>query len=292
MIITNLKGGLGNQMFQYAFGRSLALTNNIEFKLDRTGYDRNHYRVYGLIHFNITENFASADEIKKSKYPLGLISKLERGFKAKALRVHNIGWEPTTIKKIKDKLSKNRNIYLDGFWQSYKYFEDHQDKIAKDFTLKIPLEQAQPEIIKQLTNVNSISLSVRRTDYLWPKNLKALGICSLDYYQQAIKLIKERVSDPSFFVITDDPDWVKANIDFGSAPVSYEANEKLTDYQTIIFMAGCQHNIIANSSFSWWGAWLNQNPNKIVIAPDVWFTDGSIKIDDIVLPSWIKLPRD
>lgn len=289
MIIVRLKGGLGNQMFQYAFGRKMSLVNKAELKLDKLIYDIDHYRSYGLGVFNIEEKFARPEEIEKVKNPLGLISKFWNKFDSRILRHFHEGFEPRFLKK-------RGGMYLDGYWQSYKYFDDQRETILNDFTLKIPLEQTHPELLDKINSTNSVSLAVRRTDYLLPTNLKGLGVCSANYYKQAIELIESKVSDPNFFVVCDDLDWVKENISFKGHPVEYVSemrkNNTITDYQELVFLSKCKHNIIANSSFSWWPAWLNQNPEKIVIAPDVWFTNGSIKTDDIVLPSWIKLPRD
>ncbi|MFA5023120.1 MAG: alpha-1,2-fucosyltransferase [Candidatus Paceibacterota bacterium] len=290
MIIVNLKGGLGNQMFQYALGRRLALVEKQEVKFDTTGYNQNHYRSYGLGIFKVKENFATATEIANLKYPWGLISKIWRLFKAKILRQNYIGWVPSVFRAISSK-----NYYLDGYWQSYKYFEKIRETLLEEFSLKTELGQTHPELLAKISEVNSVSLSVRRTDYLWPVNLKSIGVCSVNYYKKAIELIESKVADPVFFVFGDDLDWAKANI-LTKHQVFYiselNTNNPTKDYQELVLVSHCKHNIIANSSFSWWPAWLNQNPDKIVIAPDTWLSDGSIKINDIVPSSWIKLPRN
>jgi hypothetical protein len=289
MIILNLKGGLGNQMFEYSLGRQLSIKNNCPLKFDVSGFPFDHQRDYSLSYFNINNEIATTDEIKKFKYPYGLGSKIWRKFKFKILRIHNIGYEPQNI-------PSGDNFYLDGYWQSFKYFENIRDILIKDFSLKISLEETHPELLEKVSSVNSVSLAVRRTDYLLPENLKGLGICSANYYQKALKFIEEKVDNPEFFVICDDLDWVKNNINFGNHQVTYisdlRQNNSIQDYQELILMSKCQHNIIANSSFSWWPAWLNANPNKLVIAPDKWFNNGTVKIDDIIPVSWIKLPRD
>ncbi len=289
MIIINLKGGLGNQMFQYAFGRQLSITKKIELKLDKTGYDKNKYRSYSLDVFNTQADFATDEEIAKLKYPWGLVSKGWRWFKFKILRLQYIGWFPDML-KVKD------NSYIDGFWQSYKYFDDIIDVLAKEFSLKIPLEETHSELIKQMTSTNSVALSVRRTDYLWPQNLRTIGICSANYYNKAIDLIASKIKNPYFFIVTDDLDWVKENIDFKGYPVFYVSelrkDNSINYYQEMMIMSKCKHGIIANSSFSWWPALLSINPDKIIIAPNPWFTISTVKTEDIIPPTWIKLPRD
>lgn len=285
MIITNLKGGLGNQMFQYALGRKLSLHNNDQIKLDISGYPRQNLRSYRLDAFNIVENIARAEEIKKFKYPYGILSMAWRRFSFKILRRFHIGWEPRLLAK----LEKKQNVYLDGFWQSYRYLEDVVDVIKKDFTLKEPLEKVCPELIHQIEATNSISLHIRRGDYVADtKTQKHHGSCSLDYYRQAVDLVAKKVVNPTFFIFSDGIDWVKNNLSI-SHPVIYVSNPELQDYHELILMSLCHHNIIANSSFSWWGAWLNDHSDKIVISPSRWVNNNSVKIDDLIPPTWIKI---
>lgn len=299
MIIIKLKGGLGNQMFQYALGRKLSLKTGKKFQLDKTDYENDTFRSYGLGVFNIIENFTNTEKNSKldpSKKKNTLVKRLKRIIEFRILKNYHIGWEPYFLKKILSKIEGGRDVYLDGYWQSYKYTEEARDILSNDFSLKNPLEKTHSELLKQMTSTNSVALSVRRTDYLLPKVLKSIGICSANYYNQAIEFIASKIKNPYFFIITDDLDWVKENVDFKDYPVFYVSelrkDNSIDYYQELAIMSKCKHNIIANSSFSWWPAWLNQNPEKIVIAPDVWFTDGSIKIDDIIPPTWIKLPRD
>ncbi len=299
MIIVNLKGGLGNQMFQYSFGRRLSLETKTEFKLDKLDYERDTYRSYGLGIFNIIENFASLDEIEEvdpGRKDKSIFRKIRRAIEFRILRNYHIGWETNFVKKTIEKISSDKDVYLNGYWQSYKYFDNVRETLARDFSLKIPLEQTHPDLLREINSTNSIALAVRRGDYLWPENLKDFGICSENYYKKAVKYIESKVENPTFFIFSEDITWIKENISFNGHPVTYVSEKKqenpLTDYQEMMLMSKCQHNIIANSSFAWWPAWLNQNPNKIVIAPDVWFTNGSIKVDDIIPSTWIKLPRD
>jgi len=287
MIIVNLKGGLGNQMFQYALGRKLALQNKTTLKLDTSGYPKQTLRKYGLPVFNIQENIASNEEVKHLKYPLGSISMAWRRFSFKILRRFHISWEPATL----DRLEKKKDLYLDGFWQSYKYFDDIAEIIRQDFSLKEPLEKVSPELNEKIKGTNSVSIHIRRSDYLNPKVQQQFGSCSLDYYAQAAKIIASKISDPVFFIFSDDVQWVKENLKLEFTMIAV-SDYQLKDFQEMIAMSLCKHNIIANSSFSWWGAWLNGNPDKIVIAPNKWFNDGSLNIDDLIPPAWTKIPRD
>jgi hypothetical protein len=288
MIIVNLKGGLGNQMFQYALGRTLALQNNDTLKLEIEGLDRANqtgdiYRAFGLGHFNIEKNIATASEVQTLKYPYGTLSKGLRWFNFKVLRKTHIVFEPAVLRWTGD-------IFLDGYWQSPRYFADNRDTLLSEFTLVSPLPPAGATFASQMQSTVSVSIHVRRGDYIKnPRVLAEFGVCSLEYYATAIARIKSIHPNPTFFVFSDDMAWVKENLPVGDSAV-FVSDATITDYQELILMSKCEHNIIANSSFSWWGAWLNQNPNKIVVTPTPWFESAAWD-KDLIAESWIKLQK-
>lgn len=288
MIIVNLKGGLGNQMFQYALGRHLAYKNGTILKLDTTSLSKakeigNIYRPFDLDKFNIQNEQATAEEVRALHYPYGLISKLKNILERKILRKTFVEFDENVL-GLKD------NAYLDGYWQSPRYFEAIRATLLTEFTLKNPLSPSGQTLRDRITNSISVSLHVRRGDYVANKRvLKENGVCSVDYYKKAIETISSKVNNPTFFVFSDDIEWVKVNLSVPANSV-FMADETITAPEELFLMNQCQHNIIANSSFSWWGAWLNQNPNKIVIAPTPWF--DTIKYDKNLLPeSWIQIPK-
>lgn len=289
MIIVNLKGGIGNQLFQYALGRKLAIKNNDVLKLDTAGLDRANdvgdiYRPFALGLFNTVQNVATVDEVRKLKYPYGVLSKGLRWFRFKVLRDMHMGWEPSVLLCTGD-------MYLDGFWQSPKYFEDIRDVIISDLSFKgqfsIPFEKYEKMIHKS----NAVSVHIRRGDYASNSKVqKAYGVCSLEYYQQAIAYINNNINNPIFYVFSDDISWVKENLNFGER-VEYVTGKELLDSEEMILMSICKHNIIANSTFSWWGAWLNQNENKIVIAPTPWFNTNEKYFKDLIPLSWVRINK-
>ena len=288
MIIINLKGGLGNQLFQYALGRTLALKNNDTLKLEVDGLDRANktsdiYRAFGLGAFNIEKNIATAAEVHRLKYPYGIFSKGWRWFTFRILKRIHVTFEPRV-------LNWRGDIFLDGYWQSPCYFESIHDTLLTDFTLVDPLSPAGSTFTSQMQSVVSVSIHVRRGDYVKnPRVLAEFGVCSIDYYQTAITHIKTTYPNPTFFIFSDDMAWAKENLAVGEGAV-YVSDPTITDYQELILMSKCQHNIIANSSFSWWGAWLNQNRDKIVVTPAPWFE--SAPFDKSLIPnSWIQLPK-
>lgn len=260
MIIVKLKGGLGNQMFQYAYGRKLSLKNKTILKLDKSLLERPIWqrlagimaRRYELGEFNINERFA--------------------GF-----------WERV--------LKPKGSLYLDGYWQSENYFKSIRKIILRDFALKKESNNFL-KLKRLVANVNSVSIHVRRGDYVKRAvTRKYHGVLNLDYYRRAMELIVKRVKKPHFFVFSDDPLWVKENFKIGQAMIYVSGSSKLTNSEELILMSFCKHNIIANSSFSWWGAWLNKNPSKVIIAPKRWFRKERTE-SGIVPQGWIRVENN
>ena len=255
--------------------------------MDVTGLDQankvgNTYRAFDLYSFNITAPIANEDEVRKLKYPHGWLSKIWRDFLFKVLRKRNLVFNPKV-------LTLPDNTYLDGYWQSPKFFEEIREILIKDLTLANPSSSA--EILQtKIQQTNSVAIHVRRGDYIKnPIVLKEFGICSDQYYTKAVKHILKNVDDSLFFVFSDDINWVKENIALPNSTV-YIDDPNLTDVEELILMSKCKHNIIANSSFSWWGAWLNTNANKIAIAPTPWF-DLAPYDKDLIPISWIKIQK-
>ncbi|MFH1366672.1 MAG: alpha-1,2-fucosyltransferase [Patescibacteria group bacterium] len=292
MIIVKIIGGLGNQMFQYALGFALAKKNNTNLKLDISGFAEYKLHRYSLNNFNIHEEIATQSEIAKLKdytYPT-VITKLREIIGLSVIR-HNpchtteIGYNfYPEILKLPD------NIYLEGYWQSEKYFIDIMDLIKQDFTIKSKPVGLNLSTLNKINSTNSISVHIRRGDYVTDQKTNQFhGTCQIDYYKMAAKLLSEKVVNPVFFIFSDDPEWVKTNLKLEHAMVFVTHNNSEKNYEDVRLMSRCQHNIIANSTFSWWGAWLNNNPGKIVIAPNKWFTDPKMNTEDLLSSAWIKI---
>jgi hypothetical protein len=295
MIITRLNGGLGNQMFQYACGRALALRNGDMLKLDISEYAPGRsngidaLREYSLSHFNIEEAIAGEAEVRQARRPFGISSKYADLFRKKILRHYNVGFNPHILRK----KTAGRGIYLDGFWQSENYFADCADAIRKDFILKKPLSAAAQTIAEAIKSGPAVSIHIRRGDVAHNAAQNPYyGICTPDYYSRALVNVARKVKNFRVFVFSDDIEWTKKNISI-PFPTTYVSpavvNDGLPDYEEIVLMSMCDHNIIANSSFSWWGAWLNKNPGKIVIAPARWSTRNEKWHADTVPQSWTRI---
>ena len=292
MIITNLIGGLGNQMFQYAAGRSLALSRKTEFRLDVS--DFSGYRLHQG--YELQRVFSCPAQI------------------ATTIDVRNIlGWQSPQIMRqlfAKRVMSVFRckefvvephfnywreingipsNSYLSGYWQSEEYFRETTQVIRTDFTFKEPADGRNAELVEQIGRANAISLHVRRGDYVKnPKTTATHGLCSLEYYQSAIQYVIDRVERPSFYIFSDDPAWVRENMKIEHPSVYVDHNHGAESYNDMRLMSLCKHHIIANSSFSWWGAWLNPNPEKIVVAPRKWFANNN-DVSDLFPSGWVTL---
>ena len=288
MIIVRLNGGLGNQMFQYALGRKLSIKNRDVLKLDLSSYLTNPDRFFELNNLNIIENIASEREIKKVKLPYGFLSKIGQQFRLRILRKFNVGFNPAIFKK-------TGNIYLDGFWQSEKYFIDISNTIRQDFRLRKNLGHSAEIILKKIqSSTLPVSIHIRRGDYVYDKKTNLHhGTCDIEYYKKALETLKSKIQkvspvDFQLFVFSDDIKWVEKNVSF-PYPTIFVSDPNILSHETMFLMSKCKYNIIANSSFSWWGAWLNENQEKMVIAPAKWNRAYPKRFKDITPKSWIRI---
>lgn len=281
MIITRLKGGLGNQMFQYALGRVLSVKNNTILGLDTSFYDLNltPKRQYDLEVFNIAGKVLDQKEIPflcrfchKSK----ILNKIIRcGFKEKSFN-----FDPQIF-------YLGSNLYIDGYWQSPKYFEGFEDEIKKDFTLRnLPAQNIQ-NLATEISNTDSLCIHVRKGDYVGNAYHEVVG---KEYYERGIKYITDKTHIDKIYVFSDDINWCKENLKF-EFPAMFVDNEYAGEKGEghLYLMSFCKHFIIANSSFSWWGAWLSSRKEKIIICPKQWFPDASINTTDLIPKEWIRI---
>jgi len=290
MIIVRLIGGLGNQMFQYALGRSISALHNTELKFD-TSYleEKNNAhtaRYYELGAFGIN---AVANDAELKPYYNIQNSRIRRRLHRNLpqwLFSHHIITEPSHAFHAEILKSPNNSL-LTGFWQTEKYFTGIEETIRSNFKFTTPLDYKSKAIADKINSSNSLSLHIRRGDYIANQAAnKYHGIINKEYYAKAVNLISSRHNNSHLFIFSDDIEWTKQHLQFDTPTDYIQGNNAIIDMQ---LMSLCKHNIIANSSFSWWGAWLNQNKNKIVIAPDKWFNKSSIDTKDVIPSNWIKL---
>lgn len=291
MIVVKLIGGLGNQLFQYALGRNLALKNNTELKLDISGFETYKLHKYGLHHFNIIENFASEKDLMHIKMPsspvknflIDINCKLTGNITQLYFKEAHFNFDPNFFK-----LTDNQ--YLDGYWQSEKYFKDIKSVIVNDFKIKTAPNSANKKMSESIENSNSISIHIRRGDYITDaKTNNDHGVCSWEYYENAIEKIVNLVENPLFFIFSDDPLWVEKNFEIAYDHIYVNINDADKNYEDLRLMTLCKHHIIANSTFSWWGAWLNLNPDKIIYAPKKWFDNLELNTNDLIPTEWMQI---
>lgn len=291
MIIVKISGGLGNQLFQYSFGKFLSVCFNTELKFDiKTNSSISGFtnRSFGLNDLNLNINIASSDDIKKFKYFTNntFLERLERKF----VQIFPFINRQYKVQRFNSQMNKGfkDNCYYDGYWQSEKYFKTIEGIVRKDLEFKPSLNSYNLELLNQIVDTESVSLHIRRGDYLTIKaNTKIFAVCSVDYYNRAIDFFIGRLKSPKFFIFSDDYEFAKENFKGNQFRIVENSANPETD---LYLMSKCKHNIIANSSFSWWGAWLNSNPNKIVISPIEWYNEKLNNITMDLIPSeWIKL---
>jgi len=305
MIIVRLQGGLGNQLFQYAIGRVLAEINEDELILDTHGLyipvEGCLSRDFMLDAFNINAKIADnklIERIKKGSllYCLGIkklkhIKQLvfkETDPQKSYYRFADYICRPEVTKFYPDILVENTaDIYLDGYWQSYKYFNGYEDLIKTHLTFKINYLCFDKTCLDEILNTNSVSIHLRLTDRVGTEfGLQFFRYLEWDYYLQAVGIINERIDNPHFFIFSDNIEWCQENLKIGF-PVTYVKNQD--EYNDLYLMGQCKHNIIAHSTFSWWAAWLNLEINKVVIAPKKWFNHQTDALEDLIPDTWIKI---
>ncbi len=278
MITVSLVGGLGNQMFQYAAARALAERTSTKVIIDLSWFDQDFDanttpRHYELACFSL--------DATAMKYTSTAREKLQRRLAKQYMEPH-FHYDKNFVK-----LSKN--TILNGYFQSEKYFNDIREILLQDFSWIKKPEGRNKELLEQIQqDSSSVSMHVRRGDYVSNENAaKFHGLTGVDYYKAAVKELTKHFKMANLYVFSDDPEWCKKNLKFTQQTTYISHNTDGSEDMRL--MKTCRHNIIANSSFSWWGAWLNENPNKIVIAPKQWFSHPESNTKDVIPESWQKL---
>jgi len=285
MIVVKINGGLGNQMFQYAFGKCLAIKHNTVLMLDLSWFKNCKERKFELDNLNIQYEKCNSAENKRLKGFKRIFFRIFKNPEKSCLHVTEKYFHFDSAM-----LNLPDNVYIDGYWQSEKYFKEIENIIRQDFSFKLPAEGKNKELLEQILSTNSVSLHIRRGDYITDPSVNDVhGSCSLEYYDKAVKYIIEKIDDPHFFIFSDEPEWAKENLSIPYPMIIIDNNDKNSGHEDIRLMSNCKHNIIANSSFSWWGTWLNNNPDKIVLAPEKWFLSQSYDTKDLIPEGWIKL---
>lgn len=257
MISIRIQGGLGNQMFQWACARNLSIERNCSLNIDVSSFIADRKRSFRLPLFGKINDALNNGSVSLSNTPVNGMKKIIDDFKT-----FDFPEEP---------------LYLNGYWQSERFFDQIKDLIVQDFDLS-----SYKYILEKYPIIeNTVSIHVRRGDYLTSNGYHPVQ--PISYYENALQLIG---CWNKLFVFSDDIEWCKSNLHFDNI----EFIEDTNDFESLYLMSLAHDNIIANSSFSWWGAWLNKNPQKRVIAPNLWFGEISEICSDYIVPNtWIKI---
>jgi len=280
MITVELDGGLGNQMFQYAAAKSLAYKKNTDLALNVQVFDKCELRQLEINRYDINANIVkNKNFLRKVMKRLNLDAFTSSYYVEKSIRYRDIS-------------DLSDDVYLKGYFQSEKYFLEIRSALIKDFTITGQLSNYTKKISKKILGGNSTaSIHIRRGDYVFDEAINNIhGTCDISYYEKAISLLNSEYENIEYFIFSDDIAWAKKNLALPNSTY-IDSEEKRMPHEDILLMSQCHHNVIANSSFSWWGAWLNDNNNKIVIAPKEWFksTELTKNSGDIVCSDWIKM---
>lgn len=293
MIIIRLRGGLGNQMFQYSLGKHIANKLGIEMKLDLTSLLRTRQnekltcRDYQMGIFNFEASFLLQPNFIRflDRVHLNFLLQIIKSLKL-------IGFKKYTEKTFTaDELiintPKDHHLYV-GYWQSEKYFKSIETELRKDFIFKEELSVEAKSVYSAIKKVNAVCVHVRRGDYVG--NTGSFNCSNLDYFENGTNYIFKHTINPHFFVFSDDPKWCKQHIkfDYDFTIVDY-STDKIKYKEDLQLMASCNHFIMSASSFSWWAVWLSNKKEAKVVVPKNWFLDENIDVNDLVNESWIKL---
>ena len=273
-------------MFQYAAGRALSLRRGVDFCIDRRAFSEYKTHSFGMNCFK-----AQLKEVPQNLLPKppgeGRIRRLLRKIVPSPLKVYResrFNFDPHV-------LDLPDNSYLDGYWQSEKYFVDYVDQIRMELDVRPTPSNTNSLWLDQIAKTHSVSLHIRRGDYVSSRSAAELhGTCDLTYYLKAVDHIRDVTGiDPVVFVFSDDLDWVSANLKLRFQVNLVRDNNASTNYEDLRLMTACRHHVIANSSFSWWGAWLDGRKDSITVAPARWFLADTLEAGDIVPQRWVRL---
>jgi len=289
MITARLMGGIGNQLFQYAAGFALASRLGVALQLDRSWFGDRNARAYRLDAFSITAREATDETLRLAgiHYPGPLVRGLSRVGLGRLAKIRGYVCEPA-FTYWPGFLELGDGACLSGYWQSERYFENVADAVRREFAFRHEPDPENQRTLDAIRGCEAVAIHVRRGDYATdPRSRKYHGTTPLEYYEAAVRRILSCTRDPVFFVFSDDSVWVEKSLRV-PAPTVFLHNGVTRDYEDLRLMSACRHQIIANSTFSWWGAWLADSPGQRVIAPQRWFRNGP-NTRDLIPARWEQI---
>jgi len=293
-VIVRLMGGLGNQLFQYASARSLALRLQLPLYLDARWYARQQLRKLDLFNFAVASVEAPDDVLRRCPSAQdGVPKRVERWLGG---HLYPSAWPAVIQEADGDRLDDvgdnvTRSLYLVGYWQDASYFDSWWHVLSDELEPSVPLTQETVMLLRSIEDESSVSIHVRRGDFVAGGDVSAIHeVCGADYYAAAMKRVAAIVPDPKFFVFSDDPIWARQHL-HGPSLTFVDAQTPRPPHEDLVLMSRCDAHIISNSTFGWWGAWLGNGRVGTVIAPRRWSRGerGFDAVGDPCLPHWVRL---
>jgi len=283
--IVKIYGGLAGQMTQYAFARYLELMKKEPVKLDISFFGQqtlnNSFRKFELLNWNTQCCIASEKDYDNVFSEVKITDKIKFRLLKKEVVNTSYFYEKTPFCFDSDVLKANYKIY-DGYWVNNEYMAQVKQLLKKEFTPRYPISVQNNEILDKIKATNAVAIHFRRGDYVNSIH----DVIKPDYYKEALAHISQQVDKPYYFVFSDDMEYVKQHYDFSDRVVYVDHNKGEESYWDIFLMSKCRHNIIANSGFSYWGAWLNENDGQLVVAPSSWMRTNNQIVKNLLLPGW------
>ncbi len=288
MIVVRLDGGLGNQMFQYAYGHYLAQRHGCQLVLDLESYAQQPQHGYGLFHFCIDAAPLSSEQ--RRLVPRRYRSAQHRGWRDWWPRRGLVRHKESPFGFREQHLAVGDNRYLVGYWQSERFFPGQREELLQHFRLRAPLSDASRRVADDMRATASVAVHVRRGDYVQHAAAAKL-YCQLDadYYRSAIEQWSCQQTAPRIFVFSNDLVWCRQHLQLPWPTTFVDHNSAETAHEDLVLMSQAQCAVIANSTFSWWAAWLNNRPDRVVYAPPAWFQPNTLDGSSIVPASWRTL---
>ena len=290
-----LFGGLGNQLFQYALGRNLSLNHKVPLSFDLSGFEPRSgvtQRQFALAPFNLPATIATPKTIA-ALTAKGLPAWV-RPFWRRVERRLPLRWRRTIMESRRtfqaEVLQAEANVYVSGYWQEERYFAAVAAQVREDIIRRRTFAGGLGELAQEIERTRAVSVHVRRGDYVNSAATAGThGSCSSEYYAKAERWIEERLGGPRYFVFSDDIGWASKHLVLRHPAVFVSGRFKQPEHVDLWLMSLCRHHLIANSSFSWWGAWLGEQPGSVIVAPRQWFAPTAGRVDSPVPDRWVKV---
>lgn len=285
----NLRGRTGNQLFIYSLARKIQITHGCNVIINDTMQrkERPDFK-YDLDQFNVSKKIKHVNNKLFPFYanndfiPIKIIQKINPIFTFNILKYFNVNlWLNTSYKSIEIDFNK-KNAYIDGFWQSPKYFDDIKEVLINDLTPKNGIPKEDLELYNQILNTESVCVTVRRGDFLSSNNINTYYLCDQHYFERSIAEMQKIIPNASWFIFSDDVNWAKKTLKFPGKVYSESGKDNVA--VKLALMSSCKHFIISNSSFSWWAQYLSTNPEKIVFGPSKWYVKNWK--NDMLMSNW------